>query len=100
MRAVDPDPGMPSASVGTIAPPAAELFAASGPTIPSGVPVPNSSFFLLKRLASLYPMIAATVERSDSRRAENAILKFFQLSPGRKLHGFCFDTLNSIVEGA
>ena len=67
MRAVDPDPGMPRARVGTIAPPAAALFAASGPTIPSGVPVPNSSFLSLKRLASLYPMIAATVEPSAGK---------------------------------
>ena len=71
MRAVDPDPGMPRARVGTsrrlqqryLPPPAQQS--------PPGVPVPNSSFLLLKRLASLYPMIAATVEPSAGKMPIN-----------------------------
>ena len=64
IRAVEPLPGIPKANVGTIAPPAAALLAASGPTIPSGEPFPNLSFSLDHLLASLYPIIAATVEPS------------------------------------
>ena len=47
-----------------MAPPAAALFAASGPTIPSGEPFPNLSLSLDHLLASLYPIIAATVDPS------------------------------------
>ena len=64
IKAVDPLPGIPKAKVGTIAPPAAALFAASGPAIPSGDPLPNLSLSLDHLLASLYPIIAATVEPS------------------------------------
>ena len=53
IRAVDPLPGIPKASVGTIAPPAAALLAASGPTIPSGEPLPNLSLSFDHLLASL-----------------------------------------------
>ena len=42
--AVVPEPGTPSVSIGTNAPPAAELFPASGAAIPFGSPVPNLSF--------------------------------------------------------
>jgi len=38
-------PGIPSANVGTIAPPVAALFAVSAPAIPSIAPLPNSSGF-------------------------------------------------------
>ena len=64
IKAVDPLPGIPKAKVGTIAPPAAALFAASGPAIPSGDPFPNLSLSLDHLLASLYPIIAATVDPS------------------------------------
>ncbi len=53
ISAVEPLPGMPSARVGTIAPPVAALFAASGPAMPSGQPVPNCSLFFDQRRASL-----------------------------------------------
>ena len=39
--------------LGTIAPPVAALLAASGPAMPSGVPVPNSFLCFDQRLASL-----------------------------------------------
>ena len=39
--AVVPDPGTPSVSIGTSAPPAAALFPASGAATPLGTPVPN-----------------------------------------------------------
>ena len=39
--AVEPEPGTPSVSSGTIAPPVEALFAASGPATPSIMPVPN-----------------------------------------------------------
>ena len=45
-------PGMPSARVGTIAPPTAALFAASGPATPSIAPLPNWSLFFDQRLVS------------------------------------------------
>ena len=45
-------PGIPRASVGTIAPPVAALFAASAPAIPSIDPLPNSSGFFENLLAS------------------------------------------------
>ncbi len=41
--AVVPEPGMPSVSIGTSAPPVSELFAPSGAATPSGTPVPNAS---------------------------------------------------------
>ena len=50
-----------------MAPPAAALFAASGPTIPSSCPVPNFSGVLDHLLASLYPIIAATVDPSAGK---------------------------------
>ena len=53
MTAAVGEPGIPSANVGTIAPPVAELFAASLPAIPSGEPFPNSSGFFDQRFASL-----------------------------------------------
>ena len=53
--------------MGTIAPPAAALFAASGPTIPSAHPVPNFSGVFDHLLASLYPIIAATVDPSAGK---------------------------------
>ena len=46
-------PGIPKAKVGTIAPPVAELFAASDPAIPSIEPFPNSSGVLDHLFASL-----------------------------------------------
>jgi hypothetical protein len=45
-------PGIPSAKVGTIAPPVAALLAASAPAIPSIDPLPNSSGFFENRFAS------------------------------------------------
>lgn len=39
--AVVPDPGTPKVSIGTRAPPAAELLPASGAAIPLGSPLPN-----------------------------------------------------------
>ncbi len=53
MMAVVVEPGMPSASVGTIEPPTAALFAASGPATPSIAPLPNSSLCRDQRLVSL-----------------------------------------------
>ncbi|MNC86401.1 hypothetical protein D3C83_20580 [compost metagenome] len=41
--AVVPEPGMPSVSSGTMAPPVSALFAPSGAATPSGTPVPNFS---------------------------------------------------------
>ncbi len=67
MTAVVPLPGMPRARVGTMAPPVAELFAASGPAIPSIQPDPNSSGVFDQRLASLYPIIAAMVPPSAGK---------------------------------
>ena len=58
---------MPKAKVGTIAPPVAELLAASDPAIPSGAPLPNSSGVFDQRLASLYPIIEATVAPSAGK---------------------------------
>ena len=43
MIAVVAEPGMPSVSIGTIAPVAAALLADSGPATPSIAPWPNSS---------------------------------------------------------
>ena len=43
MIAVVAEPGMPSVSIGTIAPVAAALLADSGPATPSIAPLPNSS---------------------------------------------------------
>src|SRR5210317_801868 len=57
-------PGIPRAKVGTMAPPVAELLAASLPAIPSIEPFPNSSGVLDQRLASLYPIIDAMVAPS------------------------------------
>ena len=51
MTAVVADPGIPSAKVGTIAPPVAALFAASAPALPSIEPFPNSSGFFDHRFA-------------------------------------------------
>ena len=50
MIAVVPEPGTPSANIGTIAPAAAALFADSGPATPSIAPLPKrdgsfASFF-------------------------------------------------------
>ena len=44
--AVVGEPGMPSVSIGSIAPVDAELLAASGAATPPGWPRPNSSGFL------------------------------------------------------
>jgi hypothetical protein len=58
---------MPSASVGTMAPPVAELLAASDPATPSMAPFPNSSGLRDQRVASLYPIMEATVAPSAGR---------------------------------
>ncbi len=42
--AVVPEPGTPSVSIGTSAPPAAALFPASGAATPRGTPVPKPPF--------------------------------------------------------
>ena len=60
-------PGIPKASVGTIAPPVAALFAASAPATPSIEPFPNSSGLLDHRFASEYPINEATVPPSAGR---------------------------------
>src|SRR5687768_18425673 len=60
-------PGMPSASVGTMAPPTAALLAASGPATPSIAPLPNSVLLLDQRLVSTYAIIAAVVAPSAGR---------------------------------
>ena len=44
---------MPMVSSGTIAPPASELFAASGAATPSIDPLPNSSGYFEVRLAMM-----------------------------------------------
>ena len=46
MTAVVADPGIPNARVGIIAPPVAELLAASGAATPSISPLPKFSGFL------------------------------------------------------
>src|SRR5919109_1629119 len=46
--------GRPSVSSGIIAPPAAALFAASGPATPSMAPLPNSSLWRERRRSTLY----------------------------------------------
>ena len=43
IRAVVPEPGMPSANIGTMLPDTAELLAASGPATPSIAPCPKRS---------------------------------------------------------
>ena len=43
------------------------MLAASGPTIPSAQPVPNFSGVFENLLASLYPIIAATVDPSAGK---------------------------------
>jgi hypothetical protein len=43
MMAVEFEPGIPSDSKGTIAPPVTALFADSGATMPSGFPSPKPS---------------------------------------------------------
>src|SRR5690625_1344710 len=55
MIAIVGDPGTPKVNKGNIAPPTAALFADSGPAIPSGLPLPNSSGFLETFFATLYP---------------------------------------------
>ena len=45
MMAVEPSPGMPRVSIGTIVPPVVALLVASGVTMPSGSPVPKASGF-------------------------------------------------------
>ena len=50
-----------------MAPPVAELLAASAPAIPSMDPFPNSSLFFDHLLASEYPIIEATVAPSAGR---------------------------------
>ncbi len=52
---------MPSVRSGTRAPPTEPPAAAAGAAIPSRLPLPNSSGFLLTRRASLYAMKAAMV---------------------------------------
>ena len=64
-------PGIPSARVGTIAPPVAALLAASAPAIPSIEPLPNSSGFFENRFASEYPIKDATVPPSAGRTPIN-----------------------------
>ena len=71
MIAVVPLPGIPKTIVGTIAPPVAELFAASAPAMPSIEPFPNSSLFLDHLLASEYPIIDATVAPSAGKTPMN-----------------------------
>ena len=51
MSAMTGSPGMPRASVGTIAPPATALLEDSAATRPSGSPFPKFSPFLERRLA-------------------------------------------------
>ena len=53
MTAVVALPGMPSASVGTMAAPVAALLAVSGPAMPRMSPWPNFDLSLAQRLASL-----------------------------------------------
>ena len=64
-------PGMPKASVGTIAPPVAALFAASAPAIPSIDPFPKSSGFFDHLFASAYPINDATVPPSAGKTPIN-----------------------------
>jgi hypothetical protein len=52
ITAVVVEPGMPSVSNGTIAPPTEELLAASGAATPSIMPVPNRSGVLEKRFST------------------------------------------------
>ncbi len=51
MIAVVPEPGMPSVSSGTMAPPVEALLADSGPATPSMAPLPNCSGCLEKRFS-------------------------------------------------
>ena len=51
--AIAPDPGIPSASAGTMAPATTALLADSGAAIASSTPVPNSSDLFDHRFSSL-----------------------------------------------
>ena len=72
-------PGMPRTNMVARAPPSEALLALSGPTMPSGTPVPNLSPFLHRFLLQLYPrtpamalpaagMIPTTVPRMEQSR--------------------------------
>ena len=52
MTAVVPEPGTPSVSRGTIAPPLAALFAVSGAATPSMTPVPKRSGYRETRFSA------------------------------------------------
>src|SRR5262245_39212957 len=67
MIAVVPDPGIPSASSGTILPPALALFAASGPATPSIAPLPNSDGFFEAFRSVLYDKKVETVAPAPGR---------------------------------
>src|SRR5690349_20478519 len=61
MMAVVPEPGIPSASKGTMLPPALALLAASGPATPSIAPFPNSDGFFEALRSVLYDRKVDTV---------------------------------------
>src|SRR5581483_12513471 len=60
--AVVPDPGMPSVSSGTSAPPVSELLAPSGAATPSMTPVPNCSRRRENAFSTPYEMNEAMVD--------------------------------------
>ena len=59
--AVEPEPGTPSVSSGTIEPQVAALLAASGPATPSIMPVPNFSGVFEMRFSTVYDSMVAMV---------------------------------------
>src|SRR5262245_51342669 len=67
MIAVVPEPGIPSASSGTILPPALALLAASGPATPSIAPFPNSEGFFEAFRSVLYDRKVETVAPAPGR---------------------------------
>ena len=67
MIAVVAEPGMPSVSIGTIAPVAAALLADSGPATPSIAPRPNSSGCFETFFSTAYDMKVAIVGPAPGR---------------------------------
>src|SRR6185312_9393526 len=65
--AVVPEPGIPSVSSGTSAPPVSELFAPSGAATPSTAPLPNSSGRRDTAFSTPYEMNEAMVEPAPGR---------------------------------
>src|ERR1043166_9366303 len=65
--AVDPEPGTPSVSSGTIEPQGAALLAASGPATASIMPVPNFSGVLDRRFSLMDDRMGEMVAAAPGR---------------------------------